>query len=204
MLNFYVYAYVRSKDSKTAKAGTPYYIGKGSGFRAWDFKHHTNRTPSSYRHVVILESNLTELGAFALERRLIKWWGRKDNGTGILLNLTDGGEGGAGRVMSAESRDKLSKSLTGKPSPKSKYVKTDRYRPATLGKRFTQAEKEGASLRTKGENNPRAILTEEKVKKIRVELESKQKTRQQLATELNISYATVTAIAKYRIWKHTT
>jgi len=26
---FYVYAYVRSKDSTTAKAGTPYYIGKG-------------------------------------------------------------------------------------------------------------------------------------------------------------------------------
>lgn len=25
---YYVYAYVRSKDSKTAKAGTPYYIGK--------------------------------------------------------------------------------------------------------------------------------------------------------------------------------
>jgi hypothetical protein len=26
---FYIYAYIRSKDSITAEAGTPYYIGKG-------------------------------------------------------------------------------------------------------------------------------------------------------------------------------
>jgi hypothetical protein len=32
---FYVYAYLRSKDSKIAKAGTPYYIGKGYDQRAW-------------------------------------------------------------------------------------------------------------------------------------------------------------------------
>lgn len=25
---YYVYAYIRSKDSETARAGTPYYIGK--------------------------------------------------------------------------------------------------------------------------------------------------------------------------------
>lgn len=204
MLNYYVYAYIRSKDSNTAKAGTPYYIGKGSGTRAWDFKRHTNRTPTDPKYVILLETGLTELGAFALERRLIRWWGRKNTGTGILLNLTDGGEGAAGKIMSAESRAKLSNSLKGKPSPKSKYVKTDNYRPATLGKRFSQAEKDALSVKTRGENNPRAKLNEAVVQQIRDDIKGNRKTRKQIANELNISYATVTAIVKYRLWKHTT
>lgn len=89
---YYVYAYLRSTNSKTAKAGTPYYIGKGKDRRAWS-KDHLVNLPNNRHNIVILESNLTEIGAFALERRYIKWYGRKDIGTGILQNKTDGGEG---------------------------------------------------------------------------------------------------------------
>ena len=89
---YYIYAYLRSKDSDTAKAGTPYYIGKGKGRRAWD-KSHVVPVPSNKVLIVILENNLTEVGSLALERRYIAWFGRKDLKTGILLNKTAGGDG---------------------------------------------------------------------------------------------------------------
>jgi hypothetical protein len=46
---------------------------------------------------------------------LISWWGRKNNNTGILRNLTDGGEGVSGVVISEESRKKISDCHKGKP-----------------------------------------------------------------------------------------
>lgn len=93
-LGYYVYAYIRNKDSNIAPAGTPYYIGKGKGSRAWN--EHQITVPSDKNCIVIMEQNLTDTGALALERRYILWYGRVDIGTGILRNLTDGGDGSSG------------------------------------------------------------------------------------------------------------
>ena len=90
--DFYTYAYLRSKTSKTAEAGTPYYIGKGHGNRAYGH-HRRTPVPKDKSKIIILKENLSEQEAFAYEKELIKFYGRKDLGTGILMNWTDGGEG---------------------------------------------------------------------------------------------------------------
>ena len=104
---FYVYAYLRHD-------GSPYYIGKGSDNRLFSKGKGEVRPPKDRSFIVIVENNLTDVGALAIERRLVRWYGRKDNGTGILRNKTDGGDGAAGIVRSEEFRKAQSERSKGR------------------------------------------------------------------------------------------
>lgn len=106
---YYVYAYI------SKRTGLPYYIGKGSNGRAYEKHYNKVSVPEDRIRIILMETGLTEVGAFALERRYICWYGRRDNGTGVLLNRTDGGDGVSNR--SEESRRKISLAHKGKKCP---------------------------------------------------------------------------------------
>ena len=107
---YYVYSYIRAVTSKNGKAGTPYYIGKGKSDRA--FKRHTTvRVPKDRSRIVMIRENLIETEALELEISEIAKHGRLDLGTGILRNLTNGGDGMSGLVRTPEHRAKQSAAL---------------------------------------------------------------------------------------------
>lgn len=108
---YYTYAYISKKTR------LPYYIGKGLGNRMYvSHRNHGITTPRDLTQIVVLEQGLTELGALALERRYILWYGRKDTKTGILHNKTDGGETSVGNVKTQVQIEKHRNKLKGRLS----------------------------------------------------------------------------------------
>jgi hypothetical protein len=165
MNDYYVYMYLREN-------GTPYYVGKGKGNRAYDNYKRRFPVPPSEQIKIVL-TNLTEEQAFSNEIDFIAWYGRLDINTGILENRTHGGEGVAGykhteeskkiikekrknQVFTDETRKKLSESI--------KRGYEDGSRPKTmLGKHHTEEHKE--YMRKLYTGRP---ITEEQKKKISI------------------------------------
>ena len=98
MKEYYTYAYLRED-------GTPYYIGKGHGYRINDKRHTIGLPPKERRLILKYFSN--EDDAFKHEVYMINVFGRKDLGTGILRNRTDGGEGTSGIQRIVEQMNAL-------------------------------------------------------------------------------------------------
>jgi hypothetical protein len=73
------------------KDGRPCYVGKGHGDRAFNHGNHPIKPPKDLSRVILLYRS-SECEALATEIELIANWGRLDNNTGILRNLTDGGD----------------------------------------------------------------------------------------------------------------
>ena len=104
---YYTYAYLREDR-------TPYYIGKGKGDRVYKKRKGEIKLPKDKSRIIFLKKKLTEEQAFKHEIYMIAVLGRMDLGTGILRNMTDGGEGSSGAVRSEEYRRKKSELMKGR------------------------------------------------------------------------------------------
>lgn len=125
---YYVYLYVKPD-------GTVFYVGKGKEDR---YLHHLQEAKkpkskdknklkiSTIRKILkqglepdirFIDKNLSEEQAFELEEFLISEIGRIDLGTGTLTNLTNGGEGSSGVIVSEETRHKRRLKMQGELNP---------------------------------------------------------------------------------------
>ena len=138
---FYVYAYLRTD-------GTPYYIGKGTGKRIHE-KHSIGLPPKERRSIII--QNLTDPEACAAEIWFIAALGRKDLGTGILRNRTNGGDGISGYVHTESAKKRISAS-----NKKESY-------PHLIGRSVSQETKSKISQTERGKH-----VSEETKTKIRL------------------------------------
>jgi hypothetical protein len=149
-MHYYTYAYLREDR-------TPYYIGKGKEKRIYS-KQKNIKPPKDKSRIIFLKQNLTEEEAFKHEKYMIAVFGRKDLGTGILHNRTDGGEGSSGGIHSPETKQKIGAAQKGEKNHN--YGKTlspetrAKISAATKGKTCSPETKEKMSAAQKGENHP--------------------------------------------------
>jgi len=151
--DYYTYAYLREDKM-------PYYIGKGRGNRAYD-QRRTIKPPKDKSRIIFLKKNLTEAEAFKHEVYMIFVLGRKDLGTGILRNLTNGGEGASGHIKSEETKKKLSVANSGENNPQFGVPRTEEQKKAMSGENHplfgvprTKEQKRKISEALSGENGP--------------------------------------------------
>jgi hypothetical protein len=145
---YYTYAYLREDR-------TPYYIGKGKKRYGKYYSRttaiHENVFIPPKERIIILKEFDSEFDAYKHEMYMISVFGRKDIGTGILHNRTDGGDGHTN--MSEYARKRCSEIHKGKvlsEETKSKIRETRKKR----GYCCTEEQKEYLSKLYSGEGNP--------------------------------------------------
>lgn len=148
---YYTYAYLHENK-------TPYYIGKGKGNRLYKSNKRKIKPPKDKSRIIFLKQNLTEKEAFKHEIYMIAVFGRKDLGTGILHNRTNGGEGASGAIRSLEFKEKLrilnkNKTLSKEHKEKLKAANIGKNNP-NYRKIASKETREKMSKSHQGENHP--------------------------------------------------
>ncbi len=154
---YYVYAYLRED-------GTPYYIGKGKGKRAFSKRHGKVPVPKKKERIAFIATFLLEEEAFILEMSLISHYGRKSfDDNGILINIKPGGDGGGDKPLEPEHRKAISVALKGRKKGSFSAEHRKNLSLAFLGKKTQPCKEETKnkiSLSQLGKKKPKVSLAQ--------------------------------------------
>jgi hypothetical protein len=242
MNNYYIYIYLDPRESgryvyeNFSFLYKPFYIGKGKDRRLFDkrsrskiFKNKINKIKKLGLEPIVfkLYENLNEEQSFKLEMKLIKEIGRKNINCGTLINLTDGGEGGSGLVISNELKEFRSKKyrkifsdiqkefekrnyilLTTKEEYKNcytklKYICPKGHKNNTTWNDFQQKHGCNNCYRKNniGENHPNHKLIKENIIKIWEHLNERIFSYRKIGKLFGVSATTISMIKNKKIWK---
>lgn len=123
--NFYIYRHIRPDTNEV------FYIGKGNNLnpKKTSYKRmNISKKRNKIWHNIVNKNNgvfisqilfecETEQQVNEKEIEFIALYGRKDLGTGTLANLTNGGDGSLGGIMSEENKKFLSEKWSGENHP---------------------------------------------------------------------------------------
>lgn len=153
---FYIYRHIRLDKN------TPFYIGKGSGERAYQKKSRNNYWKSiaklGYRVDIIIK-NLNQEEAFKKEIELIKFY---KSFNFCEANFTNGGEGGCGVIKTEANIKYVSLIFKGTNNP-------------MYGKPRSEEAKRKTSEKVKGVNNP--IYGKPRSEEVRLKISKTHKER---------------------------
>ena len=114
--------------------------------------------------VHIIEENLSWKEACEREKYWISFYGRRNINTGSLVNLTDGGDGTLGRIVSEETRNKMRRPISEEHKRKIGLASKGR----NVGRKHTEEARKKMSNSLKGKTSwmKGKTQTEETKKKI--------------------------------------
>lgn len=187
MNNYYVYIYLDPRkqgtyyypDMNLSFLYEPFYVGKGKKHRWSDhlnkqveMNRNTFKTKKInklkrmgydlHNYVIKIKTNLSNEEASEFESYCIRLIGRHDTKTGVLTNLTDGGEGTPNRIRSLEEKQKISDSLMGRSrismfgEERAKEITEKCTFPRELNPFYNKHHSSDTLKRLSGENNYRA------------------------------------------------
>lgn len=144
--------------------GGIFYVGIGDSKRPYS-KYRRNKFWHNVvkKHdfvVTILKTDMSWKEACDLEINMIAFYGRRDNKKGCLVNMTNGGEGAKGLIVSEETKQKTKERMTGKNNPNFNKNISGKNNPnfGNTGEKnpLFGKQKPKHSIRMSGKDNPKA------------------------------------------------